>query len=353
MSFDVSSSLYRVRLGRFETRDAADRLAQRLVDQGIDGTWVAVEGGGLEHAALVLADGEPRAPREAEGRWLVVEPDAQSGVRLERGRFRGRILVYLNDRGLLNLIDELPLEDYLRGVVPVEMGPELYDSLDSLKAQAVAARTFAVRSLGGFADEGFDLCASPRCQAYGGMNAEHPLSDRAVAETGGEIVLYDGEIAEALYSASCGGNTENVEVVFPQRHGEHLRAVPCPERGVVRIAAGTPAIGASYVHRILELLDERRSRSAGERRAGTIAVHQARIEALVERAGLADSRRSAPLARTGRGAPLSAVGARSRARRHRAARCAARRRDRSRLEPPKSDASTPVSPPTPSPRARP
>ena len=80
MSFDVASSLYRVRLGRFETRDAADRLAQRLVDQGIDGTWVAVEGGGLEHAALVLADGTPRAAREAEGRWLVVEPDAQSGV---------------------------------------------------------------------------------------------------------------------------------------------------------------------------------------------------------------------------------------------------------------------------------
>ncbi len=80
-SFDVASSFYRVRLGRFETRDAADRLAQRLVDQGIDGAWVVMEGGGLERAALVLADGTPRATREAEGRWLVVEPDAQSGVR--------------------------------------------------------------------------------------------------------------------------------------------------------------------------------------------------------------------------------------------------------------------------------
>ena len=233
------------------------------------------------------------------------------------------------------------------------MGPELYDSLDSLKAQAVAARTFTVRSLGGFVDEGFDLCASPRCQAYGGMNAEHPLSDRAVAETGGEIVLYHGEIAEALYSASCGGNTENVEVVFPQRRGEHLRAVPCPERGVVRIAAGTPAIGASYVHRILELLDEQRSRSAARAaRRGRSAVHQARIEALVERAGLA-----IPAERSARSNGPRCAGTCSRRSISRSTPpCCAMRRPTPRPKPPgapRSAGSTPVSPPTPSPRARP
>jgi SpoIID/LytB domain protein len=143
-----------------------------------------------------------------------------------------------------------------------------------------------VRNLGGFASEGFDLCASPRCQAYGGMDAEHPLSDRAVAETGGEIVLFQGEIADALYSASCGGSTENVEVVFPQRRGDHLRAVPCPERGAARIEAGAPAAGAAYTHRVVELLVESRSGSSRARHHDA-AVHQARIETLVERAGLA------------------------------------------------------------------
>jgi stage II sporulation protein D len=285
VSFDVASSLYRVRLGRFATREGAERLAHRLVDQGIDGAWVTQEGGGLEHAALVLASGEPRTSREAEGRWLVIEPDGQPGVRLARGRYRGRVLVYLNDRGLLNVIDELPLEDYLRGVVPVEMGPELYDTLDALKSQAVAARTYTVRTLGGFAAEGFDLCASPRCQAYGGMDAEHPLSDRAVGETGGEIVLYQGEIADALYSASCGGSTENVEVVFPQRHGDHLRAVPCAERGAVRIEAGAVSPDTAWADRIVELLVEQPVGSGRGRSTGA-ALHQARIESLVERAGL-------------------------------------------------------------------
>ena len=319
VSFDVTSSLYRVRLGRFETRAAADRLAQRLVDQGIDGAWVVVEGGGLERAALVLADGAPRATREAEGRWLVVEPDAQSGVRVERGRFRGRILVYLNDRGLLNLIDELPLEDYLRGVVPVEMGPELYDSLDSLKAQAVAARTFAVRSLGGFVAEGFDLCASPRCQVYGGMDAEHPLSDRAVAETGGEIVLHHGEIADALYSASCGGSTEDVEVVFPTASRR------TSARGALPGARSGPSRGRHAGDRLL--LRPSDPRAAG-RAASGIAAQAAGGDGggapgpdrgPGRARGPRDSQRSAPLARTGRGAPVPAVGARSRGRRHRAA----------------------------------
>jgi hypothetical protein len=141
-----------------------------------------------------------------------------------------------------------------------------------------------VRSLGGFAGEGFDLCASPRCQAYGGMGAEHPLSDRAVTETADEVVLYDGDVAEALYSASCGGSTEDVEVVFPRKTGAHLRGVPCPERGVVRLETGAQALGVGYAHRLLELLAP--SGAGTVARAGTPAAHQTTIEALLGRAGL-------------------------------------------------------------------
>ena len=93
--------------------------------------------------------------------------------------------MFLNDRGLLNVVNELPVDDYLRGVVPREMGPAIFDEIEALKAQAVAARTYTIRNLGGFTAEGFDICATPRCQVYGGMSVEHPLSDRAVAETSG------------------------------------------------------------------------------------------------------------------------------------------------------------------------
>ncbi|HVR30462.1 MAG TPA: SpoIID/LytB domain-containing protein [Thermoanaerobaculia bacterium] len=281
-TFDVASGLYRVRLGRFETRDAAERSRQRFAEHGLAESWVVAEGGGLEHAALaVSAAGESR---EAAGRWVSIEPQFQASVRLERGRFRGRLLVYLNDRGLLNLVNELPLEHYLRGVVPVEMGPELYDQLESLKAQAVAARTFAVRGLGGFGAEGFDLCASPRCQAYGGMGAEHPLSDRAVAETAGEIVLHDGAIVEALYSASCGGRTEDVEIVFPKKSGLYLRGVTCPERGTVRLA-GTNSAGGGFAHGVLDLLAPPGG-EAGRRSAPAATTLEARVAALLRAAGM-------------------------------------------------------------------
>ena len=128
------------------------------------------------------------------------------------------------------------IDDYLRGVVPREMGPKIYDNLDALKAQAVAARTYTLKNLGEFAQEGYDICATPRCQVYGGMTSEHPLSDRAVLETSAEVLLYDGAYAEALYSSTCGGHTENVDVVFPRKANSYLRGVPCLETGIDRLA---------------------------------------------------------------------------------------------------------------------
>jgi Stage II sporulation protein len=115
------------------------------------------------------------------------------------------------------------------------MGPEQYNQVEALKAQAVAARTYTLRNLGEFAREGYDICATPRCQVYGGMNVEHPLSDRAVAETAGQVLLYHGELVDALYSSTCGGHTENGQVIFPLKHEPYLQAVPCMEVGIARI----------------------------------------------------------------------------------------------------------------------
>jgi peptidoglycan hydrolase-like amidase len=178
------------------------------------------------------------------GRWVAMESPGGDGIAVGKGRYRGRILLFLNDRGTLNVIDELPLEQYLRGVVPSELGPAQYPEVEALKAQAVAARTYAVRTLGEFRQEGFDICATPRCQAYDGMGVEHPRSDQAVAETRGQILLWEGQPIDALYSATCGGHTEDVGVVFPLKKDEpYLKGVPCMEAGVARlggsIASGT------------------------------------------------------------------------------------------------------------------
>src|SRR5262249_42056820 len=199
----------------YATREAADADVRRLSTLGVTGTFVVYEGGSVSEPALKVTQGD--VATVYPGRWVAIDPQggAGTGIRVQGHRYRGRILVYLNDRGTLNLIDELPLEDYLRGVVPSEMGPEQYRQIEALKAQAVAARTYALRNLGEFAREGYDICATPRCQVYGGMDAEHALSDRAVAETAGQVLLYHGELVDALYSSTCGGHTEDARVMFP------------------------------------------------------------------------------------------------------------------------------------------
>ena len=243
VGFDAGSGLYRVRLGRWPARAGADAARARLAGRGVAEAWVVSEGGGVTDPELHLALGGREVV--VPGRWLAIDGDGERGIRAggvstSGGRYRGRLLVYLNDRGQLNLINELPLEDYLRGVVPAEMGPELYPRLEALKAQAVAARTYTLRNLGEFAGEGYDICATPRCQVYRGMAAEHPLSDRAVAETEGQVLLWRGELVDARYSATCGGHTEDVRTIFPLEDAPYLRGVPCLENGGDRLAGALP-----------------------------------------------------------------------------------------------------------------
>lgn len=242
--FDAGTGLYRVRVGRFPDRSAAEGARRRLIGFGLDATWIVQEGSEVQDPALRVLQGT--GSFLVRGRWLAVRPregvdSLAATVDGAGGRWRGSLLVYLNDRGALNLVNELPVESYLRGVVPRELGPAQYPRLEALKAQAVAARTYALRHLGEFAAEGYDLCASPRCQVYGGLSAEHPLSDRAVEETAGQVLLDGDRLADALYSATCGGHTENAEVVFPFIKAPYLRGVPCVEGGTTRLAGSLPA----------------------------------------------------------------------------------------------------------------
>lgn len=250
--FDAGSDLYRVRVGRYDTRELAERAQRRLALLGLSDSWVVSEKGALRKAALRLiqADRVWNVP----GRWLALRDEEAEGVRVLDGRYRGRLLIYLNDRGLLNVINELPVEEYLRGVVPREMGPEVFDSLEALKAQTVAARTYTLRNLGEFADEGYDLCATPRCQVYGGMGVEHPLTDRAIRETAGEVLVFDNEMVDALYSSTCGGHTEDSPVIFPLKDYAYLKGVPCLEAGVDRLTGRVPqgtALAPGLMQRLL------------------------------------------------------------------------------------------------------
>lgn len=236
--FDAASDLYRVRVGRYETRDAAEAGLRRLQTVGVDAAWVVSEGSGVGKGGLKVTQGGKVT--HLAGRWLALQSAGNDGIRLASGHYRGRVLVYLNDRGTLNLINELTLEDYLRGVVPNEMGPKIFNQIEALKAQAVAARTYTVRTLGEFSDEGYDICATPRCQVYRGMDGEDALSDQAIAATAGQILVYGGEPIDALYSSTCGGRTEDVAVMFPLKTAPYLRGVPCYEDGLTALGGALP-----------------------------------------------------------------------------------------------------------------
>jgi peptidoglycan hydrolase-like amidase len=124
------------------------------------------------------------------------------------------------------VVNELPLETYLRGVVPNELNPAAFGELEALKAQAVAARTYIQRNMGQYKKEGYDICATDACQVYFGVLTEDPLATQAVMETRGVIATHEGRPINALYSSTCGGRTEDAEHIFIEKL-PYLVSVSC------------------------------------------------------------------------------------------------------------------------------
>ena len=158
------------------------------------------------------------------------DDEKNAPVRYNERPYRGRIEVFTNLRGSLTVVNELGLEDYVRGVVANELSPGGYPAIEALKAQAIAARTYALKNRGQFMSQGFDLLPTTRSQVYRGLTSENPLSTRAVDETRGLIATYQGEPINALYTSTCGGRTEDSENIFNDTV-PYLRARECAAEG--------------------------------------------------------------------------------------------------------------------------
>lgn len=163
---------------------------------------------------------------------------AAAPLRFNDKPYRGKIEVFANTRGALTVVNVIGLEDYVRGVVPNELSPGGYPAIEALKAQAIAARTYALRNRGQFSSEGYDLLPTTRSQVYRGLSSEHPLSSRAVEETRGMIATYNGEPINALYTSTCGGRTENSENIFNDAV-PYLRGRECAAEGKTALAPFT------------------------------------------------------------------------------------------------------------------
>ncbi len=153
----------------------------------------------------------------------VVHADPNQPINFAGNAYRG-VLRFRLSGNKIRIVNELPLEVYLRGVVPTELGPNVFPEVEALKAQAVAARTYALKNMGRFNKSGYDICDTPACQAYEGTRNEHPLSDQAVAETEGMVLYHGDTLIDALYTSTCGGVTDDVGNVFPGRNEPYLKS---------------------------------------------------------------------------------------------------------------------------------
>lgn len=148
-------------------------------------------------------------------------------VRLNGKAYRGKIEVFVNARGSLTVVNVVPLEEYLLGVVPSELG---LPQLEAQKAQAVAARTYAIANIGGYGRQGFDMVPTVWSQVYKGVSIETKMGTQAVQQTRGIVATYEGKPINAYYTSTCGGRTEDGGNIFDK--GEpYLKGVECSLEG--------------------------------------------------------------------------------------------------------------------------
>jgi stage II sporulation protein D (peptidoglycan lytic transglycosylase) len=185
-----------------------------------DGKSVLVRGGGgdvwrIERRGERLRAVRPDGSTTASGSGPFVARPVEAGALLTWNgrRYRGELRVASTERGLI-VVNRLPVESYLRGVVPSEIGDRAPGEIEAVAAQAVAARSYTYVRLGGEPRGLYDVVASTTDQVYGGVEVEKPVADAAIEKTVGEVLLYAGRVVNAPYHSTCGGSTAEANEVW-------------------------------------------------------------------------------------------------------------------------------------------
>jgi len=223
----ITTRTHQVIVGDFMTRGDALSFIKTLNQLGIEDTWILRKEITTEDSKplWILVNDELKSLHDKTMLYFVPS-NPQSFLSFGGRDYHGIFVLKASRRGIV-LVNVLNVEDYLKGVVPSELSPYDFPELEAHKAQAVAARTYAIKNRDSNGDLGFDICDTPNSQFYRGMNAENPLSSRAVEQTKGEVILYGGKLIDALYTSTCGGMTENVEEIFDGPALPYLRCTEC------------------------------------------------------------------------------------------------------------------------------
>ncbi len=137
--------------------------------------------------------------------------------------YGGSLTLQPDSYGTHTLVNHIPLETYLRGVVPHEMGAWPPDA--SIEAQAILSRTYVLRNLSRFEADNYQLCANTDCQVYKGLTEVYPSTDQAVEKTSGQVLTYKDELADAVYFSLSGGVTANFRDIWDGEERPYLQPV--------------------------------------------------------------------------------------------------------------------------------
>ena len=222
-NFEIHQATRRLkalRIGPFTSSRQANQARDIMIAAGINDAFVTLA---QRKSRFQWVDGQfDKFDFDSQNLGLV-RTNPENPIGFQGTSYRG-ILRLVKTGNRIRVINELPMETYLRGVVPTELGPKSFPKIEAIKAQAVAARTYAIKNKGRFAKRGYDICDSPACQAYEGTLNETRMSDQAIRETANLVIYHGDELIDALYTSTCGGNTDDVENVFPGRREPYLRA---------------------------------------------------------------------------------------------------------------------------------
>jgi SpoIID/LytB domain protein len=168
-------------------------------------------------------------------------------VSYDRG-YAGSLRLQPNAYGTYTLVNFVPLETYLRGVVPHEIGPGAPQA--AIEAQAILARTYALKNVHRFEIDRYQLCASTACQVYRGLTETTVRTDEAVLKTAGQVLTYNGELIDAVYSSTNGGVSAAFEDVWDGDPRPYLqRIVDNPSQAAQRLDLRQSEIFRQFISR--------------------------------------------------------------------------------------------------------
>ncbi len=153
----------------------------------------------------------------------IIPRGSDNRIKVNGKPYRGitQILPYGLNVQLINIVY---MEDYLKGVVPPEIGRRTENEIEAVKAQAVAARTYAMAHLQQYPSEQYDLKASIYDQVYEGSSVENKLINNAIIATAGNVISYEDKLIEAYYHSTCGGMTDDIAHVWDRKSIPYLKA---------------------------------------------------------------------------------------------------------------------------------